>query len=385
MSSFLKIYNIFSNFFLHYLKYFNTELYEKIKKIPISNFDCWMHAVSLGEAKQLVLLAEKLNKYYKIVASYGTDTGEKYIKENANLFIDDFNYKFDIEEKTRALFNIGNLKKIITIENEVWPNMVVLAEKANIPIIIANARMTEKAFKRYRIFKKISEMLFSYPVVLAKDEESAEKFEKLGAKNVKIIGNLKLALLKEFLRLQKEKKKDIFLLFSTHEGEEEKLLELLKNKEIKIIICPRHPHRGKKIYENLDIDKKFYIDNLEKLNKFDFDNDFKVLVIALTGVAKKLFSISKWVYIGGFFTGGHNFLEPAAAGCITITGSNVYNFFDLKKLVLNKMPTLINFVDRLEEIGEFDKLKYPDANDLTYLNKLVNIDEQYIEEILLIN
>ena len=245
------------------------------------------------------------------------------------LFVDNFIKRF-------------NPISLILFETEIWPSMINICHKKNIPIIISNARLSESSLKKYHLIKFfIREEMRKISLILAQSKRHKERFTDIGvlSENIKVVGSTKFdgnenIFLSDHLSLQDKK---FILAASTHYGEEEKILDAFHNvkneiPDLKLIIVPRHPERTDEI---IKISREMGISSdaaKEIPEAFDLND---VIVINATGILKKLYSIANVSFIGGSLLskyGGHNVIEAAYNKCAFIVGPNYKNFEDIINL-----------------------------------------------------
>lgn len=318
----------------------------------------WFHAVSVGELKAVWLLILKVNQEkpgIPIMISCTTKAGYKLASELSkkyNFLV--FYFPFDFPYTVKKLFNYIKLKLFIIVETEIWPNILKEATKREIPILLVNARLSDKSFKNYLFFKFYFKYIVNYfNEVLAQSERDAEKFIKLGLEKNKItvLGNIKFASALNGTNNKRYKSDDktTIVFASTHNNEEELAIktykELLKNfSNIKLIIAPRHIER---VFKILNLIKKYnFTPLLKSKDGLATKSINEVLVIDTIGELQEIFKISDITVIGGTFVrvGGHNILEPISSKSYTIIGPNDYKILELSN-VFKKEKALVQVTD----------------------------------------
>ncbi|MBN2782833.1 MAG: lipid IV(A) 3-deoxy-D-manno-octulosonic acid transferase [Campylobacterales bacterium] len=292
----------------------------------------WFHVCSLGEARALKPILDKLNgEDIKITTI--TQTGQSEAKK----------YDAEVRYLPYELFLPFWMKKqkvLVVLEAEFWYMLFILASNKGSKIILLNARISEKSAKKYLQFGWFyKKMLERVEIVYAQSESDKNRFLALGAKNIKVIGNIKLAgeikKTEEYLKPNRE----VIVAASTHEGEEESTLkafvEYKKQFDATLFIVPRHPERFDKVYELMVAYASIHKLTLSRFSK---DKNFKsdmVLVDAM-GELNNIYAIADIAILGGAFrddVGGHNPLEPANFGCKIITGKHFFHQKELFKYV----------------------------------------------------
>ncbi len=311
----------------------------------------WFHAASVGEVMSIVPLIDELEKDKKIQKILLTTSTLSSSKIFENLRFKKTIHQFfpiDFFFLTSIFIKHWRPKIAIFIDSEIWPSMFTEIKKNNIPLILMNARITEKSFKKWQIFKKFSSKIFgkiniAYPC----NNETMNYLKKFKIKKIKKIGNLKFSQRdnvkeKKFSSsfLSTIKKRLILVAASTHPNEEitiskTHLMLKKKFKNLLTIIIPRHVNRVKDIAKDLQsLNLKTVIRTSKQKIKLDTD----IYLVDTYGETKKFFNISKTTFIGGSLAnhGGQNPIEPARFGLNIIHGPYVRNFKDIFKFFANK-------------------------------------------------
>ena len=311
----------------------------------------WIHAASVGEVMSVVPLIDELEKDKKIEKILLTTSTLSSSKIFENLkFKKTFHQFFPIDFffLTSIFIKHWRPKIAIFIDSEIWPCMFTEIKKNKIPLVLLNARITERSFKKWQILKKFSSIIFgkidmAYPSNL----ETMNFLKKFKVKKIKKIGNLKFTdrkkvkekkFSKSFLR--SINKKLILVASSTHPNEEMiiskthlKLKKIFKN--LLTIIIPRHIHRVQDIAKDI---QSLNLKTIIRTSKQKIKPNTDIYLVDTYGETKKFFNISKTTFIGGSLTnhGGQNPIEPARFGLNIIHGPHVRNFRDIFKFFANK-------------------------------------------------
>ena len=306
----------------------------------------WFHAVSVGEFNAIFPLIEIISKerpHHPIMVSCTTKTGYKLACEKTrNKKIVVFYFPFDIPTVISSLLSKVNVKLFIIAETEIWPIVLSGCKRKNIPIILVNARISDKSFKNYLFFKFYFKKIVNlFTEVLAQSKSDAEKFIKLGLvkEKLRITNNLK------FSTLSKEKDKTLtdfettnnstikMIFASTHKGEEEIALNTYKNllkyyPQIRLIIAPRHPERTQKITTLI---KKEGFNALKRSLGEKISSEKDIFLLDTIGELSEFYKKANITVMGGTFVniGGHNILEPIRANSYTIIGPYDHKIRDL--------------------------------------------------------
>ena len=292
----------------------------------------WFHVCSLGEARALKPLLKELSEK-EIVITTITQTGQSEAK------------KYDAEVRYLPYemflpFWVKRQEMLVVLEAEFWYLLFAVATKRGAKLILLNARISDKSVKKYLQFTWFYEKLLSYVDTLyVQSEVDKNRFIALGARNIEVIGNIKLA---GEIKKTKEYEKptgEVIVAGSTHEGEEESILkayvEYRKSSDAKLIIVPRHPERFSSVYE---LCKRYAEKSGFSLSRFSESKDFTadILLVDMMGELNNIYAISDIAILGGAFkedVGGHNPLEPAFFGCKIITGKHFFHQKELFKYV----------------------------------------------------
>lgn len=318
--------------------------------LPLEKETILIHTVSIGEFLAAKKLIKKLiEKYENIYVSTVTLTGrEVVLKENLKHIFFPFDYPFVVEKFLNSL----RLKIAIIFETELWPYFIYKCYKRKIPIIIVNGRISDKSYKKYKLFSFFFKSFFKkIDLIFAQTSEDGKRFEKLGAKNVLVKGNLKFDFQIKELDLEVKDFYDKFtegrigwVAGSTLKGEEEIILNehkkiLKKHANSFLILAPRHPERSKEVEEIILKSGLSYIrrSQFPKVLKAD------VLLVDCVGELAFLYSYAKIAFVGGSLVpkGGHNILEPAFFKVPIIIGPYYSNFKEIVNTFLVKNGLII--------------------------------------------
>jgi len=308
----------------------------------------WFHGASVGELLSVIPLIKNYEKkkYIKqILVTSSTLSSSKILRKfNLKKTVHQF-YPIDSFFLTNKFLEFWKPSIAIFIDSEIWPCMFKNIKKKNIPLILLNARLTKKTFKRWIRFKDfcaqvLSNITISYP----QNRETQMYLKKLKSKKLKYLGNLKFAenhtdnLDKINLRLKKQLiRKKLWVASSTHQGEEifcaKAHIELKKKiKNLITIIIPRHIHRSQNIIseiERLNLKVSYHSSKPKSLKNTD------IYIVDTFGETKKFHRIGCSVFLGGSIIkrGGQNPLEAARYGAKILHGPNIDNFKDVYKLL----------------------------------------------------
>ena len=326
---------------------------EKLSKIEISReegFLIWFHVASVGEAMSILPLIESCmeeKKINQILLTSITLSSGKILKKrfNQNAKVIHQFLPLDISVWTSKFLEHWKPNLSIFIDSEIWPNLISQISEKKIPLLLINARITKKSFKRWKLIISFAKKIFEkFDLCIVSNKESENFLKILGAKNIKNYGNLKFSNIKNDLNkkldsdfFNKIKNRKIWCAASTHPTEEIlcarshlKIKESYNN--ILTIIIPRHIDRIEKIRKELsNLNLKIVL--YSKLDQIDINTD--ILLIDTYGEASIFYNISKYVFVGKstikslIMDSGQNPIEPARLGCKIFHGPNVSNFVEI--------------------------------------------------------
>ena len=354
-------------------------------------FLIWIHVASVGEAMSVLPIIENLienksiNKILltSITLSSGNILEKKY-KQNSKV-VHQF-LPLDIPFFTNKFLKHWKPNLSIFVDSEIWPNLILEISKNKIPLILINARITKKTFKKWRLLNNFSKKIFGkFDLCISSNRESEDFLKILGAKNIKNYGNLKYANVKKNLNsnldssfLNKIKNKKIWCAASTHQTEEmfcaRSHLKIKKTyQNILTIIIPRHIDRIEKIKNNL-INLKLKVILSSELDQMNDNTD--IILINSYGESSKFYNISKNVFLGKStikslkMDSGQNPIEAARVGCKIFHGPHVSNF--------NEIYTYLKTLGVAKEIDNDEELSLSLVEEFK-LDK--TIDQKIIEKI----
>ena len=214
------------------------------------------------------------------------------------------------------------------MEAELWYMLFLTAFKNGTNTVLINARINDKSYKTYKKYSFFYKQLFKYVhKVFAQSEIDKKRLEELGARNIEVIGNIKLASLPKTTKELKKPQGIIITAGSTHATEELLILDAWNKKQGKLLLVPRHPERFDEVYSLVE---KRYTKSDITFHRYSEQNNFEsdIVIIDVMGELINLYAISDVVILGGGFiktAGGHNPIEPAFFNNIVISGEVIFN------------------------------------------------------------
>jgi len=294
------------------------------KNPPLPANRIWFHACSFGETRALKPLIDKFSDN-QIVLTTTTQTGFAEGKKS-------FKIVRYLPFEPLLWFWIKPQKALVVMEAELWFLLFYLAKKRGVKTVLINARISNRSYSRYLRFSWFYKKIFSYiDLVYAQSETDKKRLEQLGAKNVKVSGNIKLAQSHKVTRVLEKPDSTVVTAASTHEGEEYGILKAFiewrkRNKNSKLIIVPRHPERFDKVTK---LAEEFALKNKLSLSRWSKNQDLTadIIIVDAMGELINIYAITDIVILGGAFVpvGGHNPAEVVPFGCRLISGTEIFN------------------------------------------------------------
>ena len=304
----------------------------------------WFHAASVGELMSIVPLVKSLesNKKIKtILITTSTLSSAKIFKKlDFKKSIHQF-FPIDFLYFSNRFIDYWKPEIAIFIDSEIWPSTFSVIKKNSIKLLLLNARITNRSFKKWTKIKHFANKIFSkIDIAYPQNNETKKFLKKLNVNNLKNLGNLKFTEINNKKDIKFEKKfmsqihnRSIFCAASTHPNEEiliAKVHKLLKKRidNLLTIIIPRHINRALTIKKEID---KLKLNSIIKSSKERILSDTDIFIVDTYGESKKFYNISNIVFMGGSIVkhGGQNPIEPARFGLSIIHGPNISNFKDI--------------------------------------------------------
>lgn len=324
-------------------------------KIHLKN-SIWVHAVSVGEAISAVPFIKGLQKSYPhlpIVITTMTPTGSERVKaafeKELNQTIFHVYVPYDIPFAVRNFLKRMSPNILILMETEIWPNLITECRKQQIPMLIANARLSPQSLKHYKAGRMVVRPLMDkVTFIAAQSQMDAKRFIEIGAQpeKVKNMGNVKFDISwpddilekGKLLRTQLGEARKVWIAASTHEGEEEIILSVYQKLKpqfpgLLLLLVPRHPPRFEKVAGLCEAKGLITVKRTAGNACLPETDVFLGDTMGEMGI---FYAASDIAFVGGSFTpiGGHNLLEPAALGLPILTGPHLHNFVYISEVLL---------------------------------------------------
>lgn len=352
----------------------------------------WFHCSSIGELKSIFPIIDHYLKKNQILVTTSTLSSNQVFQKkyyNTKNIIHQY-APIDSPQIVKKFFKKWNPNIIFFTESEIWPNQIFYAKNKNIPIILLNARISNKSFIKWKLIKSsMNKILNCFDLILCQSKESADYFNYFETNNVKILGNLKFVVSENFENENKEEnlnlqKKLIFIALSTHPTEEEFCIKVhasLKSQypNLLTIIIPRHINRIPEIQKIITNAKLNFL-IVETLD--NFENNTDILIINSYGNTKKILKSSKYVFIGGSLVnhGGQNPIEVAYNNALIFHGPYVHNFTEIYDF-LNKENIAFKINSEIELIDQL-KAKFNNYQNKNIKEKIIKIGDEILSSTL---
>jgi 3-deoxy-D-manno-octulosonic-acid transferase len=346
----------------------------------------WFHCSSIGELKSIFPIIDHYLKKKQILVTTSTlGSNEVFQKKyyNNNNIIHQY-APIDSPQIIKKFFKKWKPNIIFFTESEIWPNQIFYAKNYNIPIILLNARISNKSFIKWKLIKNsMNKILNCFDLILCQSNESADYFNYFGSNNIKTLGNLKFVVSEDFENKEENlnlQKRLVFIALSTHPTEEEVCIKIhssLKSQypSLLTIIIPRHINRIPEIQKTI-INTKLNFLIAESLD--NFKNNTDILIINSYGNTKKILKSSKYVFIGGSLVdhGGQNPIEVAYNNSLIFHGPHVHNFTEIYNF-LNKENIAFKINSGAELINQL-KEKINDYQNKNIKEKIIRIGDKIL-------
>ncbi|NNF67240.1 MAG: 3-deoxy-D-manno-octulosonic acid transferase, partial [Gammaproteobacteria bacterium] len=305
-----------------------------------------------------------------LVLTTVTPTGAARVQALFGDSVTHFYAPYDLPGAVKRFFDRARPKLAIIIETELWPNLYHECGKRRVPLVLASARVSLLSVSKYRRFVGLFREALSHGIVIAaQSENDAERFRTLGANpsRTHVIGNIKFDFEPDpdlpsrgaMLRAEHAPDRPVWVAGSTHEGEEEQVLDALARVRKKfpatlLILVPRHPERFTEV-AGLVAARGLNLVNRSSGIRCTAETD--VFLIDTLGELTLFYAAADVAFVGGSLVpiGGHNLLEPAGLGKPILTGPHTFNAEDIAPMFIAKKAALsvgnaAELGDRLEDL-----------------------------------
>jgi 3-deoxy-D-manno-octulosonic-acid transferase len=300
----------------------------------------WIHAASVGEATAVLGLIERLltlQPELAILVTTGTVTSAHLLEKRLPARARHQFVPADVPHWVARFLDHWHPDLALWVESELWPNLVLATHARGIPMVLVNARLSARSYRRWRRWPRlIKPVLGAFDLCLAQDQSQAARFRSLGARAVAMVGDLKAAAEalpfdgSELLRLGAVVgSRPVWLAASTHAGEEEIAAQVHRDvvanhPGLLTIIVPRHPARGEAIGAML---RAQGLGTARRARGEPITNKTDIYVADTMGELGLFYRLARIAFIGGSLVakGGHNPFEAARLGCAVLHGPDMSN------------------------------------------------------------
>lgn len=328
----------------------------------------WVHAVSVGElisASRLIQELEERSPEFRIFISTTTRSGQRLARKRfgANRV---FYFPLDFSWIVRRYLARLHPVLLVLLETEFWPNVLSEFARAEIPVVVVNARISDRSFPRYRALRWFwKPLLTSIRLFLAQSGEDAARLRTIGAPagRVRVAGNLKFDVraaghppITAAIRSHLNADTRVLVCGSTAEGEEEWLLEafaslLSRHRTLVMILAPRHPERFKRVASLIERKGLDYVRRTQWIEHPAPLRLGSILLLDSMGELGSIYSLASVAFIGKSLvpSGGQNPLEPAQFGVPIVMGRSYENFRAIVDAMVDGQAMKLATKDTLEE------------------------------------
>ena len=311
----------------------------------------WLHAVSVGEVNAAAPLIDALRAAYPgraIVITTITPTGSARVQALWGERVRHLYLPYDLPGAVRRFLRHIDPRLALVMETEIWPNLYLGTHARGIPLMLINARLSQRSGSGYRpVLPLIRLAMGRVDLIAAQTEADARRLRAVGARaaRIRIIGNLKYDLrLPDGLDAQARRwragwnsARPVWIAASTHEDEERLVLDVhgalrIRFPDLLLLWAPRHPDRFGTVAEQAQLHGlRVRTRSVHQLPAIDTD----CFVLDSMGELLAFYAAADVAFVGGSLQaiGGHNVLEPAALGVPSIVGPHTFNFVEATALL----------------------------------------------------
>lgn len=313
----------------------------------------WIHSCSVGETLSVSPLAQALHTRFpqvRLVFSTITKTGQAIAQERFAQYGpgNTFYFPIDLPGPVRRVLDWVKPSLLITIDTEIWPNVLHESHTRGIPVVMANGRISAQSFQYYKWLQPLMAPVFrNYAALLMKSPEDAARIQRMGARpsRIEVSGNLKydrgpaeqqvshaLADALDTAFGLSQSPAPLIVAGSTHEGEEHALLDVLTRlrqmpglDQTRLMLVPRHPERFAQVAQ---LAGRMGFSVHRRSASAPARGDEPVLVLDTLGELSTAYRFGTVVFVGGTLVphGGQSIMEPAVYGRPIVIGPSMKNF-----------------------------------------------------------
>ncbi|MBR9885125.1 MAG: 3-deoxy-D-manno-octulosonic acid transferase [Oceanospirillales bacterium] len=336
---------------------YRERVLERFGRAPDAGFAAqpiWIHAVSVGETLAIAPLVQRLLEaypQYPVLMTTMTPTGAERVKALFGGRVVHRYCPWDLPWFWRRFLKRNDPRLCIVVETELWPNMLSACLGRDIPVLLANARLSERSARGYARFAALTQpMLEQLTLVAAQSHADGERLLRLGLSEdkLRVTGSIKFDIEPETadkvagaaLRVQIGESRPVLIAASTHEGEDDLLLRVWKRlcldwPALALILVPRHPER----FASVAALARRYSDAVCCRSAAQTPTvETEIYIGDTLGEMMQMYAAADIAFVGGSFsgTGGHNPLEPAALQKPVVMGPDTFNFAQITQALVER-------------------------------------------------
>ncbi len=301
----------------------------------------WIHAVSVGEmraAQPLIAALRVAHPDVPLLLTCMTPTGRATAESLYGDFAHIAYLPYDYAWLARRFMRRVRPRVGVLMETELWPNLIRAAARASVPLVLANARLSERSARGYARLPALTRAsLARMASVAAQSEGDAARLRALGARAVTMVGNLKFDIAPPPAQLARGAawrarwgQRPVLLAASTREGEEAALLAAFAAAapaDVLLVIVPRHPQRFDAVAA-LIASAGLSLQRRSQLDAVELDAATRVLLGDSLGELFAYYAACDVAFVGGSLMplGGQNLIEAASVGRPVLVGPHTFNF-----------------------------------------------------------
>ena len=326
---------------------------ERFGRVPaqVPSNCIWFHTVSAGETIAAAPLIRQLAEEFApapFLVTTMTPTGSQQVTARLSDCVAHCYAPYDFGFAVSRFFDQVQPRLLVLMETELWPNLIATAHRRGIPVLLVNARLSERSAKGYaRVQGLTRPMLARLSGIACQSEAHAERFAAIGADpaTIQVLGSVKydvtepagfaedVAALRRVFAIAEQ---PVWIAASTHPGEDEIVLEAFRlvreqHPDCCLLLVPRHPVRADNVCA-LAANAGFSVSrHSARIASSDGAKATDVIVGDLMGTLLTLYGLADVAFVGGSFVevGGHNPLEPALCQVPVVSGPYQFNFTDV--------------------------------------------------------
>ncbi len=316
--------------------------------------ELWVHAVSVGEVQAAFPLIKALLEHHPglgVVVTTTTPTGSERLRQLLGGRVQHLYTPYDLRWVVMRFLRQFQPRLVVILETEIWPALLAACQGQGIPVLLANARLSERSARGYgRLGGFTTRVLRRFALIATQSEADARRFLALGADPaaVQVTGSVKFdvalpASLRERAEVVRRlwgSSRPVWVAGSTHEGEEELMLAahqriLQSLPDALLVLVPRHPERFPRVAALV---KRQGLPLVARSEGRPCEAETKVFLGDTLGELAVFFGAADGAFVGGSLVpvGGHNLLEAVAAGLPVAVGPHTFNFAEITALMLER-------------------------------------------------